>query len=440
MKKYFGTDGIRGIANEELTADIAYKIGQYLGHLYEGKNILIGSDTRVSKDMLEAALCAGITSYKANAHLLKVCTTPSVSFLTNKYDYEIGIMISASHNPYYDNGIKLFNNMGEKISNEIEVEIEKYIDGLVTLEKTSQDNIGIIVDVSHLLDDYLMNLKGIVTQDLIDFNIVVDSANGSASFLGKKLFDMFNIKATYLNNTPDGYNINEKCGSTHLDILKEAVVKQKAMLGIAFDGDADRMLAVDSEGNEINGDKIMYICAKLLKTKNILNGNHVVTTIMSNIGLYKALDNIGIKYLKTSVGDKYVYEQMKLHDYSIGGEQSGHIIFNEYSNTGDGLLSALMFMAAIKESKQDLNEILNEVFEYPQVLINVKVRDKDIVLNSEELKSEVNKIEKELENEGRVLLRASGTEPLIRVMVEAKSDELASKHAQHLIEVVKKIS
>lgn len=440
MNKYFGTDGIRGIANEQLSADIAFKIGQYLGYLYPGKNILIGSDTRVSKDMLEAALCAGLTSYKANAHLLKVCTTPSVSYLTNKMDYEIGIMISASHNPFYDNGIKLFNNKGEKISSEIESEIEKYIDGLVTLDKTSQDNIGRVEDVTYLLDDYLLFLKNSVDINLDNFNIVVDTANGSASYLAKKLFDMYQINAIYINNYPNGYNINEKCGSTHLEHLKSEVIKNKADLGIAFDGDADRMLAIDSSGNEINGDKIIYLCAKFLKSKNKLTNNHVVTTIMSNIGLYKALDNIGINYIKANVGDKYVYEQMKLHNYSLGGEQSGHIIFSEYANTGDGLLSALMLLAAIKDTNQPLDDILNEVFEYPQLLVNVKVEDKNKVLNSEELKNEVALIENQLAGDGRVLLRASGTEPLIRVMVEAKNDELMEKYVNHLVEVVKKIN
>ncbi len=439
MKKYFGTDGIRGVANEQLSVEIAFKIGEYLGNRYQGENILIGSDTRVSKDMLESALCSGITSRKANAHLLKVCTTPSVSYLTANGNYQVGIMISASHNPYYDNGIKIFNENGEKISDEIEMEIEEYLENNISLAKTSRENIGRIEDVSYLLDDYLVYLEDSITTDLSDFKIVVDTANGSASYLAKKLFNLFNIEAIYLSNQPDGYNINEQCGSTHLEQLKEAVKQNNVTLGIAFDGDADRMLAVDSEGNEINGDKIIYICAKYLKKRNLLNNNHVVTTIMSNIGLYKALDRIDIAYVKTSVGDKYVYEAMKKNGYSLGGEQSGHIIFNDYANTGDGLLSALQLMAAIKESNQSLSELLSEVYEYPQVLINVRVNDKDRVLNDKKLKQEIVLIEEQLKDEGRILIRASGTEPLIRVMVEAKSEELTNKYANHLVEVVKNI-
>lgn len=440
MKKYFGTDGIRGVANEELSAEIAYKIGEYLGCHFENENILIGSDTRISKDMLETALCAGITSYQTNAHLLKVATTPSVSYLCAQGDYHIGIMISASHNPYYDNGIKIFNENGEKISEAIETEIEQYLNAMISLNEKSCEKIGRVEDVSYLLDNYLDYLKTTINIDLSDFKVVVDCANGSASVLAQKLFDSINLDAIYLSNQPDGYNINVECGSTHLEQLKNAVKEDNFDLGIAFDGDADRMLAVDRMGNEINGDKIMYICAKYLKKRNLLNNNYVVTTIMSNIGLYKALERLDIEYLKTKVGDKYVYEAMKKDNYSLGGEQSGHIIFNDYANTGDGLLSALQLMAAIKDSGQSLNLLLQEIDEYPQMLINVKVNDKDKVLNSEVLKQEIALIEEQLADEGRILIRASGTEPLIRVMVEAKSDEITKQYTNYLVEIVKKIS
>jgi len=440
MGKYFGTDGIRGVANEQLTASMAFKVGQYLGYTFKGGNILIGMDTRMSKDMLEAALCAGITSAGANAKTLKVISTPGVSYLIKEGNFDAGIMISASHNPYYDNGIKVFNNQGEKIHALLEEEIEKYLDDEITIELANRDEIGTVADYQEHIQKYLNYLVSTSKQDLSKFNIIVDCANGSASNLAKKVFAKLNVKCKIIFNEPDGHNINVDCGSTHLKKLIEKVKANNVDLGIAFDGDADRMLAVDKEGNIIDGDLILYICAKYLKAHGKLNNDVLVTTVMSNIGLYKALEKENIKYEKTAVGDKYVYENMVTYDNSLGGEQSGHIIFKEYSSTGDGMLSAIQLLDAIAYSNITLEELAGQVTIYPQLLINVRVEDKDKVLNSELLKAEVLKVEEQLHGDGRVLLRASGTEPLVRVMVEASSDELCKKYTDYLVDVVKSIS
>lgn len=441
MAKYFGTDGIRGVANEQLTCSIAFKIGEYLGAYYQDKNakILIGSDTRISKDMLEASLCAGITSKGSDVHLLKVCPTPCVSFVVSRYDYDCAIMISASHNPYYDNGIKIFNNKGEKIDALLEEQIESYIDNEITIKQSNSESVGQVKDVTNLIKEYTNYLKTTLNNDLSNIKVALDCANGSASYIAKSLFEELGMKVSVINNNPDGYNINTNCGSTHLESLIEYVKNNEVDLGLAFDGDADRVLAVDKDGNVIDGDLIMYACAKNLIHHNKLKNDTIVTTIMSNIGLYLALDKIGVKYDKVAVGDKYVYESMSNNDYYLGGEQSGHVIFKEYATTGDGMLCGLQLIDAIIDSKTSLDKLVKEVVIYPQLLKNIKVKDKDVVLNSKLLQDRINEIEKALENEGRVLLRASGTEPLIRVMVEAKSDELCLKYVDELIDVINQL-
>jgi len=438
MGKYFGTDGARGVANENLSVAMAFKIGEYLGYTFKGQNIIIGSDTRLSKDMFLSALCAGITSRGANAYTTGVISTPGISYLTKNKDFKAGIMISASHNPYYDNGIKCFNQEGEKIDSDLESKLEAYIDNQIDLGPTSRDYIGRVIDYKDAVNEYLDYVASTINEDLSGFNVLLDTANGSASKLAGQLFSKLNIKTTIINNQPNGENINVDCGSTHLNQISNTIKNAKGQydLGLAFDGDADRVLAVDSEGNTIDGDVIMFICASYLKDKNLLHKDTLVTTVMSNIGLYKALDDKGIKYEKTAVGDKYVYECLKNEGLSLGGEQSGHIIFNDYANTGDGMLSGLQLIQALKYFNASLKDMASQVTIYPQLLENVKVVDKDVVLNSDILNNEVKAIEEELHGNGRVLLRPSGTEPLIRVMVEASTQEECQKYVKRMVDII----
>lgn len=437
--KYFGTDGVRGVANEKLTALMAFKIGQYLGYSFAGNNIIIGSDTRASKDMFASALSAGLTSAGANVYLVGVCPTPCISYLTKNRDFKAGIMISASHNPFYDNGIKIFNEFGEKINASLEKAIEEYIDDLCSIKLATSQEIGQVIDYSQGIEDYLSYLMSTTNQDLSNFKILVDCANGSASYISVELLEKLNIKADIIACQPDGYNINFDCGSTHLENLSKAIKNGSYDLGIAFDGDADRMLVVDNQGNHIDGDLIMYVCALALIQQNRLKDNSIVTTVMSNLGFYNALDNAGIKYEQTAVGDKYVYERLVEKDLSLGGEQSGHIIFKEFASTGDGLLSMIQLLSALNYLEKDLTSILSAVEIYPQILVNVKVEDKDLILNDESLKARIVEIEKELDKKGRVLLRASGTEPLIRVMVEANDKHLCEKYTDELVKLVQEI-
>lgn len=438
--KYFGTDGIRGIANSELTSEIAFKVGQFLGHEYEGQNILIGTDTRLSKDMLETSLCAGITSMGANAYLAKVISTPGVSYLVKNNDFAAGIMISASHNPYYDNGLKVFNEEGAKISESLELAIESYLDGKTALPTVASEDLGQIFDYTAAIESYLNYLSQTITTPLKPLKIVVDTANGSASKLVGRLFAKLKINYQLINSNYDGKNINLNCGSTNLAGLQKKVKKGGYDLGIAFDGDADRMLAVAGDGSIIDGDYIIYICAKYLNALNKLNKHTVVTTIMANMGLYQALDKLHIKHVATQVGDKYVYEAMAAHDYRLGGEQSGHIIFKDYAATGDGMLSALQLIAALSYFDLSAEEIMQEVTIFPQVLENVSVKDKQALLKNKNLLAEVAKVEQELNNRGRVLLRASGTEPLVRIMVEAGTLEQCQHYVNYLVSVVKKLT
>ena len=436
MGKYFGTDGFRGEANKDLTVDHAFKIGRYLGWYY-GKDhkakVVIGKDTRRSSYMYEAALCAGLTASGADAYLLHVTSTPSVSYIARADDFDCGVMISASHNPYHDNGIKLINGDGEKMEESLLEGIEAYLDSNENLPYAQRDAIGRTVDYSAGRNRYIGYLISLATRSYKNFKIGLDCANGSTWQMAKSVFDALGADTYVIANRPDGLNINVDCGSTHIGQLQKFVVENGLDVGFAFDGDADRCLAVDEKGNVINGDHIMYVCAKFMQEKNRLDGSKVVTTIMSNMGLYKALDQLGIGYEKTAVGDKYVAENMRQNGHIIGGEQSGHIIFGRYATTGDGLLTAIKVMECITESKQPLSVLASGMTMYPQKLKNVVVTDKDETLNCEEVKAAVRKVEADLGDEGRVVLRKSGTEPLLRVMVEATSDALCEEKVDEII-------
>ena len=436
MGKYFGTDGFRGEANKDLTVDHAFKIGRYLGWYYgrdHKAKVVIGKDTRRSSYMFEAALCAGLTASGADAYLLHVTSTPSVSYIARADDFDCGVMISASHNPYHDNGIKLINGDGEKMEESLLEGIEAYLDSDETLPYAQRDGIGRTVDYAAGRNRYIGYLISLATRSYKNFKIGLDCANGSTWQMAKSVFDALGADTYVIANRPDGLNINVDCGSTHIGQLQKFVVENGLDVGFAFDGDADRCLAVDEKGNVINGDHIMYVCAKFMQEKNRLDGSKVVTTIMSNMGLYKALDQLGIGYEKTAVGDKYVAENMRQNGHIIGGEQSGHIIFGRYATTGDGLLTAIKVMECITESKQPLSVLASGMTMYPQKLKNVVVTDKDETLNCEEVKAAVKKVEADLGDEGRVVLRKSGTEPLLRVMVEATSDALCEEKVDEII-------
>lgn len=441
MSKYFGTDGFRGEANKSLTVDHAFKIGKYLGWHY-GKNhkarIVIGKDTRRSSYMFEYALCAGLTATGADAYLMHVTTTPSISYITRTDDFDCGIMITASHNPYYDNGIKLMNSFGEKMEETVIDALEEYLDSDRMLPYAERENIGRTVDYAAGRNRYIGHLISLATRSYKGIRVGLDCANGATWQMAKSIFDALGADTYVTANMPDGLNINVDCGSTHLDNLKKFVLQNHLDVGFAFDGDADRCLAVDEKGNEINGDKIMYICAKYMKDTGIFGKSKVVTTVMSNIGLYKALDKIGIGYEKTAVGDKYVAENMRQNGHLIGGEQSGHIIFGRLSSTGDGLLTAIKVMEVITEDHQPLSVLASPVTIYPQVLKNVVVTDKDETMNSPVVQAAVAKAEEELGDKGRVLLRKSGTEPLLRVMAEAETYEDCEKYVDMIIDSMRK--
>ena len=436
MGKYFGTDGFRGEANADLTVDHAFKIGRYLGWYYSRDHkakVVIGKDTRRSSYMFESALCAGLTASGADAYLLHVTSTPSVSYIARADDFDCGIMISASHNPYHDNGIKLINGDGEKMEESLLEGVEEYLDSDGSLPYAQRDAIGRTVDYSAGRNRYIGYLISLATRSYKNFKIGLDCANGSTWQMAKSVFDALGADTYVISNRPDGLNINVDCGSTHIGQLQKFVLDNGLDVGFAFDGDADRCLAVDEKGNVINGDHIMYVCAKYMQDKGMLGDSKVVTTIMSNMGLYKALDSLGIGYEKTAVGDKYVAENMRQNGHIIGGEQSGHIIFGLHANTGDGLLTAIKVMECITETKEPLSVLASGMTMYPQKLKNVVVTDKDEALNCDEVKAAVKKVEADLGDEGRVVLRKSGTEPLRRVMVEATSDELCEEKVDEII-------
>lgn len=441
--KYFGTDGFRGEANKSLNVYHAFKIGRFVGDYFSSnKNgngrILIGKDTRRSSYMFEAALAAGITSSGSNAHLMHVTPTPSVSYITKTEDFDCGIMITASHNPYYDNGIKIINSEGEKMEDAFLIELEKYIDSEITdIPLAVDENIGRTVDFIGGRNRYIAYLIQTVTRSFEGIKVGLDCANGASFTIAKPVYDALGADTFVINANPNGYNINNKAGSTHIEVLQKFVVDNNLDLGFAFDGDADRCIAVDKEGNVVDGDSILYLSAKYMKKEKALNSNTVVTTIMSNLGLYKAFDELGINYVKTDVGDKYVHAEMDKHGYELGGEQSGHIIYQKFANTGDGILTSLKIMEAMIEEKSDLASLVKDLKIYPQELVNVRVKDKKQALENKELLEKIAEVEEKLADRGRVLVRASGTEPLIRVMVEAETDELAKETVGEIVEKIK---
>ena len=440
MGKYFGTDGFRGEANVVLTVEHAFKVGRFLGWYYGQEHkarVVIGKDTRRSSYMFEDALSAGLTASGADVYLLHVTTTPSVSYVTRTEDFDCGIMISASHNIFYDNGIKVINAKGHKLEAEVEEKIESYIDGTWgEIPYATRDAIGRTVDYSAGRNRYIGHLIAMATRSFKDKRVGLDCSNGSASSIAKSVFDALGAKTYVINSEPDGTNINRNCGSTHIHVLQEFVKEKKLDVGFAYDGDADRCLAVDENGNEVDGDLILYVCGKYLKEQGRLNNDTIVTTIMSNLGLYKACDKAGIKYEKTAVGDKYVYENMVQNNHCLGGEQSGHIIFSKYATTGDGILTSLLLMEVMLEKKQTLAKLTEEVKIYPQLLKNVRVSDKKTARENAEVIKAVEAVTEALGNDGHILVRESGTEPVIRVMVEASTDELCEKYVNQVVEVM----
>ena len=442
MGKYFGTDGFRGEANVNLTVEHAFKVGRFLGWYY-GRNhkaqIVIGKDTRRSSYMFEYSLVAGLTASGADAYLLHVTTTPSVSYVVRTEGFDCGIMISASHNPFYDNGIKVINGMGYKLEAEVEAKIEAYLDGEVEeLPLATGGDIGRTIDFVAGRNRYIGYLISLATRSFKNMKIGLDCANGSASAIAKSVFDALGARTYVISNEPNGTNINKDCGSTHIQILQKYVRDNGLNVGFAYDGDADRCIAVDENGNVVNGDLILYVCGKYLKEEGRLNNNTIVTTVMSNLGLYKACDKAGISYEKTAVGDKYVYENMMNNGHCLGGEQAGHIIFSKHATTGDGILTSLMVMEAMLECKQSLAALTSEVRIYPQLLKNVRVADKKTARENPTVIKAVEAVAEALGDEGRILVRESGTEPVIRIMVEALDDTLCKKYVEQVEDVMKK--
>ncbi len=444
MGKYFGTDGFRGEANVGLNVEHAFKVGRFLGAYYSEKHpgtrakIVIGKDTRRSSYMFESALVSGLTASGADAYLMHVTPTPSVSYIVRVDDFDCGIMISASHNPFYDNGIKIINGQGFKLEAEVEEKIEKYIDGEgPDYPLAVKDAIGRTVDYAAGRNRYIGYLMTIATRNFQNVRVGLDCANGAAYIVAKSVFEAMGAKVYVINNEPDGTNINTNCGSTHIEGL-QALVKEKGLdVGFAYDGDADRCLCVDENGELVDGDKILYICGRYMAAKGELNNNTVVTTVMSNLGLYKAFDMKGIKYEKTAVGDKYVFENMMENNHSLGGEQSGHIIFSKHATTGDGVLTSIKIMEVMLDSKRKLSELFTSLTIYPQLLVNLKVKSKPEAKADPDVCAVVKQVEEALGDNGRILIRESGTEPLIRVMVEAESDEICKKYVYMVIDKLK---
>ena len=443
LGKYFGTDGFRGEANVVLTYEHAIKIGRFLGWYYGARlgkkaKVVIGKDTRRSSYMFEYALCTGLMASGADAYIMHVTTTPSVSYITRTDSFDCGIMISASHNPYYDNGIKLMNHNGEKMDEETIREVEKYLDGKYTeLPMAKDSEIGRTVDYVAGRNRYMGYLISLSKYSFNGKRIGLDTSNGSAWTLAKAVFDALGAKTYVINNEPDGFNINTNCGSTHIEHLQKFVLDNHLDAGFAYDGDADRCLCVDEKGNVITGDHILYIYGCYMKERGKLLNNTVVTTVMSNFGLYKAFDKVGIDYEKTDVGDKYVYENMVRNGHRVGGEQSGHIIFAKYATTGDGILTSLKIMEVMLAKEKPLSALAAPVRIYPQVLKNVRVKSKPEAQNDPDVQAAVKKVARELGQDGRILVRESGTEQLIRVMVEAGSFETCEQHVDYVIDVIK---
>ena len=441
MRKYFGTDGIRGIAGESLTADLSFKVGKALGKLLTEKKdhpkVVIGRDTRISCDMIEHALTAGLTSTGVNVMTVGTIPTPAIAYLTKTIETDSGIMISASHNPYQDNGIKIFGPDGFKLTDEQELEIESLIDNSEQIKNASFEKIGKVYGGNELTQKYIQHIKQSITGDLSDVKIALDCANGATTGVAPFIFGDLEADIETIGCQPNGVNINDNVGSTKIETISEFVKENNVDVGFAFDGDGDRVLAVDAKGDIIDGDKIMFILAKHLKEQGELKDNMVVSTVMSNIGFYKAIEENELQSVKTAVGDRYVVEEMRKNDYSLGGEQSGHIVLMNYATTGDGILTAVKLANIIKTSGKSLEELASEVNIYPQKLVNIKVVDKKAAMEDSDILAECEKVEKELEGNGRILLRASGTENLIRVMVEASSDELTDKYCEQVAKIVR---
>ncbi len=440
MGKYFGTDGFRGEANKDLTAMHAFKLGRFLGSYYSSAarraKVVIGKDTRASGYMLEDALCAGLTSAGADAYLLHVTTTPSVSYVARTEDFDCGAMISASHNPYWDNGIKLINSEGEKMDDIVIQRAEAFLDAEDTAPYAQRDHIGRVIDYAAGRNRYVGYLISLATHSYKGVRVGLDCSNGSTWQLGEAVFKALGADVYVVGNRPDGENINKGCGSTHIENLQRLVMDNKLDVGFAFDGDADRCIAVDEKGQVVNGDRIMYIYAKYMNERGKLGETHVVTTVMSNMGLYRALDQLGIGYEQTAVGDRFVYERMRERGDLIGGEESGHIIFSKYATTGDGLLTAIKLMQAMLSQKRPLSELHADMITYPQVLVNVRVDDKQAAIDDPDVQAAKKAAEEKLGAEGRVLLRKSGTEPVVRVMSEAATHDAAQAAVQGIVDML----
>lgn len=447
MAKYFGTDGFRGEANEVLTADHAYKIGRILGWHYaqkskeagsgENARIVIGKDTRRSSYMFEYALAAGITASGSDAYLLHVTTTPSVAYVVRTDGFDCGIMITASHNPYYDNGIKLLNGNGEKADDDIIEMVEAYLDGETEIGFAQKREIGRTVDYAVGRNRYIGYLISLGMYSLKGKKVGIDCANGSTWNIAKAVFDAMGAKTYVINAEPDGFNVNENAGSTHIEVLQQFVLENGLDVGFAYDGDADRCLCVDEKGRVLTGDHILYIYGKYMQDKGTLFQNTVVTTVMSNLGLFKAFDELGICYVKTPVGDKYVYEEIRRNGYMLGGEQSGHIIFSKYATTGDGILTSIKMMQVMLSKKKTMSQLAEELKIYPQTLKSVRVNDLAAAMEKETVKAAIAKAEQILGDSGRILVRKSGTEPVIRVMVESESEQLCEQLTDSVIAAVK---
>ena len=440
--KYFGTDGFRGEANVTLTAEHAFRIGRFLGNYFQdGRHrvrVVVGKETRLSGYMYETALAAGLTASGANVYEIHVTTTPSISYLIRKENFDFGIMITASHNPYTDNGIKVINEKGHKLEEEIEEKIEAYLDGEVPeLPYATGENLGRCYDYTEGKEIYKEYLAGLVKHSFEGKKIALDMSNGSAFRIAGKIFEKLGAEVHTTGDTPDGMNINRHCGSTHIENLQKLVKDTGADAGFAYDGDADRCIAVNEKGEVVTGDHIMYLCGVYLKEQGLLKDDMVVTTVMSNMGLYKAFDRAGIQYQQTAVGDKYVCANMMEHDYVLGGEQSGHVIFKEHAVTGDGILTSLMIMEAMLSKEKQLSELTEDLKIYPQLLVNMRVKDKIAAREDEDVIQAAREVETALGDEGRLLLRESGTEPLIRVMVEAKTDTLCKENVDRILDVLR---
>ena len=440
MGRYFGTDGIRGRANDSLKVETVYKVGRYLGYYFSKEQmakIVIGKDTRLSSSMFESALAAGISASGGDVYLMGYCSTPSLAYVAEADHFSCGVMISASHNPFHDNGVKVFGNNGIKIGDEIESGIEDYIDGLSEIPYAYDENVGHIFDYSQGIDEYCQWLREKYPVDLSGMRLIVDLANGSNCLIAKKVLAKTGAEVSYLSDEFDGININNDCGSTHLSKLIAAVKNGAYDLGFAFDGDADRVLFVDGEGEVVGGDQIMFLLANNLKAHGLLRNNTLVTTVMSNIGLFKALKKYNIQTDITGVGDKNVLESMLKNDFVLGGEQSGHIICTLDCNFGDGLKTALFLLSVLREEGKSLKEAVMECVDYPQLLKNIRVKDKKIVLADADITALIETITRKLGDSGRVLVRPSGTEPLIRVMVEAETAELCTQYVDEIIKLIR---